>query len=230
MRTHSTPLSSSRWRSSRFSRRAPWRFRAARALLRVLIGGVFRVRAEGLERLPAGPHVLACNHLSWIDPFVLLGWLPAAPRIHFLGRRSSIYNRRWKRWVLEFMGGVIPVESGKIKELSGAVRGVLERGGVVAIFPEGRVGTVEGVLQRLRLGVGHFAASNHAPLVAAGLSGTRELWRGKRITIRIGVTVEPTGILDADMAAIEAAMRDVLPPYQEPPGARPWPWLTTLFR
>jgi 1-acyl-sn-glycerol-3-phosphate acyltransferase len=211
--------------------KAPLRFRAARGLLRVLLGGVLRVRVEGLEALPGGgPYLLACNHLSWVDPFLLLGWLPASPRLHFLGRRSAVHNRRWKRWVLRLMGGVIPVESGEVQHLSAAVREVLDRGGVVAVFPEGGIGPAEGDLQRLRHGVGHFAAAASAPVVAVGLAGTRELWRGKAISVRVGATVQPTGAVARDMAEIERAMRAALPPYREPAGARPWPWLTTLLR
>ena len=210
--------------------RAPLRFRAARALLRLLLGLVFRVHLEGEEGLPAGPYLLACNHLSWVDPFLLLAWLPPSPRLHFLGRRSAVYNRRWKRWVLMFVGGVIPVESGQLRHLSEAVAGVLRRGGAVAIFPEGGVGPMEGVLQPLHSGVGHFAGDNGVPVVAAGLAGTHELWRGKPIMIRIGATVQPSRSLAGDMAAIEAAMRAALPPYHDPGGVRPWPWLTTLLR
>jgi 1-acyl-sn-glycerol-3-phosphate acyltransferase len=220
------PPSSSRWLS-----RAPRRVRVARAILRLLLGAVFRVRIEGLDRLPSGPYVLASNHLSWADPFLLLGWLPASPRVHFLGRRSAIYNRRWKRLVLGYMGGIIPVDSGEIRHLSVAVRGVLEHGGVAAIFPEGAVGTTEGALQPLRRGVAHFAGESGVPVVTVGIAGTRELWRGKPIALRIGATVQPTGSLDRDMAAIEVALRAALPPYADTEGARrPWPWLTTLLR
>lgn len=210
--------------------KAPLRFRAARALLRLLLGLVFRVHVEGEEQLPAGPYLLVSNHLSWVDPFLLLAWLPASPRLHFLGRRSAIHNRHWKRWVLMFMGGVIPVESGQLRHLSKAVGGVLQRGGAVAIFPEGRVGPEEGALQPLHSGVGHFGGDNGVPVVAAGLAGTGELWRGKPITIRIGATVLLSGSLADDMAAIEAAMLAALPPYSDPGGGRPWPWLTTLLR
>jgi 1-acyl-sn-glycerol-3-phosphate acyltransferase len=211
--------------------RAPLRFRAARALLRLILGGLFRVRAEGLERLPPAPYLLACNHLSWVDPFLLLAWLPVSPRVHVLGRRAAIYNRVWKRWVLDLMGGVIPVEKGDVRHLSVAVLGVLARGGVVALFPEGGVGAAEGALQPLRRGIAHFAAESGAPVVAAGLAGTRELWRGKAITLHVGGTVRPGADPAADLAAIEAAMRAAMPPYVEPPtAARPWPWLTTLLR
>ena len=211
--------------------RAPLRFRLARLLLRAILGALFSVQVEGSERLPRrGAYLLACNHLSWLDPFLILAWLPSSPRIHFLGRRSAIYNRTWKRWVLELMGGVIPVESGEIEHLSEAVGGVLARGGVVAIFPEGRTGPAEGAIQPLRHGVAHFAERGGVPVVAVGLAGTLELWRGKRISLRVGRTVEPAGDVRADMKRIEAALEEALPPYSDPGGRKPWRWLTTLLR
>jgi 1-acyl-sn-glycerol-3-phosphate acyltransferase len=210
--------------------RASLRFRAARTLLRLLLGIVFRVDVEGSEQLPQGRYVLASNHLNWVDPFLLIAWLPASPRLHFLGRRSAVYSRFWKRWILAFMGGVIPVESGQLRQLSEAVGGVLRQGGAIALFPEGGVGSVEGALQPLRSGVGHFAADNVVQVVPVGLAGTLELWRGKRICIRVGGTVQPSGALEDDMAAIEAAMLAALPSYRDPGGRRPWPWLTTLLR
>jgi 1-acyl-sn-glycerol-3-phosphate acyltransferase len=211
--------------------RAPLRFRLARFLLRLILSGLFRVRLEGADRLPGrAPYLLACNHLSWVDPFLLLAWLPASPRIHFLGRRSAIYNRTWKRWLLQFMGGVIPVESGDIEHLSQAVGGALARGSVVAIFPEGRTGSAEGQLQRLRHGVAHFAARSRAPVVPVGLAGTLELWRGKSLSIRVGEPLQLGGDVGQDMAAVEQSMREALPPYWDPGGGRPWAWLTTLLR
>jgi 1-acyl-sn-glycerol-3-phosphate acyltransferase len=211
--------------------RAPLRFRFARFLLRAILGSLFRIELLGRDRLPSpSAYVLACNHLSWVDPFLLLAWLPPSPRIHFLGRRSAIYNKRWKRWVLEFMGGVIPVESGDIDHLSQAVGGVLARGGVVAIFPEGKTGSAEGELQPLRHGVAHFAERSRVPVVALGLAGTLALWRGKRITLRVGRTVHPGGDVGGDLAEIEGALVDALPPYADPGGRKPWPWLTSLLR
>lgn len=211
--------------------RAPLRFRLARRLLRLILGSLFRVELRGEALLPGrGPYLLACNHLSWADPFLLLGWLPPSPRLHFLGRRSAVYNRFWKRWVLQFMGGVIPVESGDLEHLSEAVGGVLARGGVVGIFPEGKTGPAEGRLQPLRHGVAHFAARNRVPVVAMGLAGTLELWRGKQIVLAVGRTLETTGEVDDDIAEIEIALQEALPAYREPSGKRPWPWLTSLLR
>src|SRR5258708_19617632 len=75
--TRSRRPNSSRWHSDGV--RAPLRFRAARGLLRLLLGAVFRVRVQDRRALPAGPSALACNHLTWVDPFVLLGCFPPAP-------------------------------------------------------------------------------------------------------------------------------------------------------
>jgi 1-acyl-sn-glycerol-3-phosphate acyltransferase len=226
----SVPTRSTRPSSSRSLSSAPLRFRLARWLLRAILGSILRVRVEGLERVPAGPYVLACNHLSWVDPFLLIGWLPASPRLHFLGRRSAIHNRWWKRRVLAFMGGVIPVESGELRELSEAVGRTLALGGAVAVFPEGGIGREEGALQPLRRGAAHFAAEAGAPIVVAGLAGTLRLWRGKELRLRVGATVPPSSDIAETMAAVEAAMRAALPAYEERPGRRPWPWLTTLLR
>jgi 1-acyl-sn-glycerol-3-phosphate acyltransferase len=226
----SAPTRSTRQSNSRSLSSAPLRFRLARWLLRAILASILRVRVEGLERLPAGPYVLAWNHLSWVDPFLLIGWLPASPRLHLLGRRSAINNRWWKRRVLAFMGGVIPVESGELRDLAESVGRTLALGGAVAIFPEGAIGGQEGALQPLRRGVAHFAAQAGAPVVAAGLAGTLRLWRGKEVCLRVGATVRPSADVAETMAAVEAAMRAALPAYEEGPGRRPWPWLTTLLR
>ena len=210
--------------------KATLRFRAVRALLRLLLGAVLNVEVEGSELVLRGGYVLACNHLNWVDPFLLIAWLPAEPRLHFLGRRSAVYNRLWKRWILAFIGGVIPVEPGELRQVSGAVGRVIRQGGAVAVFPEGGVGPAEGALQPLRKGVAHFAADNGVPVVAVGLAGTHDLWRGKRIRLRVGAVVQPSRALDDDMTAIEAAMLGALPPYTDPGGRRPWPWMTTLLR
>lgn len=63
-------------------------------------------------------------------------------------------------------------------------------------------------------------------VVAAGLAGTRVLWRGKVLRIRVGRTLEPGGSRGDHLAALRDAILEAMPPYEEVPGARPWPWLT----
>ncbi|OUL35466.1 1-acyl-sn-glycerol-3-phosphate acyltransferase [Nostoc sp. T09] len=81
-----------------------------RFVLRSLIHAFFRVRVENLERLPQKPAILAVNHLHHIDPFLLLGEIPAHPYYYILGDARTLYNKWWKRLILSFAGGVIPLE------------------------------------------------------------------------------------------------------------------------
>lgn len=208
------------------------RFLAARGLLRLILSALFEVRVAGLDRLPQGPHILVANHLSWLDPFLMLACMPARPRIHMLGRRSAVANRFWKRWVLALIGGVVPVEPGhgELNAVDAAIRAVFQRGGVLGLFPEGSVGESEGELQTLRPGAVHFAHEDDVPVVPVGLAGTHELWLRRPIMLRIGPPLQLNGEVDADLDTLRRAMLANLPPVEDGEGARHWRWLTTLLR
>ncbi|WP_370568027.1 lysophospholipid acyltransferase family protein [Fortiea sp. LEGE XX443] len=80
-----------------------------RFVLRSLIHLLFRVRVENLEGLPQTPAILAVNHLHHIDPLLLLAELPTQPYYYILGDARTLYNKWWKRFILSFAGGVIPL-------------------------------------------------------------------------------------------------------------------------
>jgi 1-acyl-sn-glycerol-3-phosphate acyltransferase len=88
-------------------RTKPWLRRFA---MRSLIHSFFRVRVEHLERIPQEPAILAVNHLHHIDPLLLLAELPTQPYYYILGDARTLYNKWWKRLILRFAGGVIPLE------------------------------------------------------------------------------------------------------------------------
>ncbi|HEY9747785.1 MAG TPA: 1-acyl-sn-glycerol-3-phosphate acyltransferase [Allocoleopsis sp.] len=81
-----------------------------RQALRSLIHSLFQVRVEYPERIPQGPALLAANHLNHIDPFLLLSEVPGTPYYHILADARTLYNKWWKRQVLQQAQGVIPVE------------------------------------------------------------------------------------------------------------------------
>ncbi|MBD2440734.1 1-acyl-sn-glycerol-3-phosphate acyltransferase [Nostoc sp. FACHB-110] len=80
-----------------------------RFVLRSLIHTLFKVRVENLANLPQTPAILAVNHLHHIDPLLLLAELPSHPYYYILGDARTLYNKWWKRFVLCFAGGVIPL-------------------------------------------------------------------------------------------------------------------------
>ncbi|HZG37333.1 MAG TPA: lysophospholipid acyltransferase family protein, partial [Nodosilinea sp.] len=84
--------------------------RLRRWTMRRLIKSFFRVRIENPENIPTEPNVLTANHLSHLDPFLLLAFCPPYPYYYILGDARTLYNKHWKRWLIGWAGGVIPLE------------------------------------------------------------------------------------------------------------------------
>ena len=57
------------------------RYYLARIVMSVVTRAWLRFDVEGRENLPDGPAIYAFNHLSWVDPFVLMATLPLRPRL-----------------------------------------------------------------------------------------------------------------------------------------------------
>jgi 1-acyl-sn-glycerol-3-phosphate acyltransferase len=67
---------------------------------------------------------------------------------------------------------------------------VLERRGVVLIFPEGRYSRGRG-LRPLKVGIGHFALHAGVPICPVAVRGTDVLRPFRRIDVVIGPPVQP---------------------------------------
>ena len=80
-----------------------------RFVLRSLIHAIFRVRVENIEKIPQTPAILAANHLHHLDPLLLLAEIPTQPHYYVVGDARTLYNKWWKRFILGFAGGVIPL-------------------------------------------------------------------------------------------------------------------------
>jgi 1-acyl-sn-glycerol-3-phosphate acyltransferase len=80
-----------------------------RFVLRSLIHAIFRVRVENIEKIPQTPAILAVNHLHHLDPLLLLAEIPTQPHYYIVGDARTLYNKWWKRFILGFAGGVIPL-------------------------------------------------------------------------------------------------------------------------
>lgn len=81
-----------------------------RLLIRIIIHSLFRVKVEYAENIPLFPAILAPNHLSHFDPFLILSEIPANPFYYILGDARTLYNKWWKRVFLSLNGGTIPLD------------------------------------------------------------------------------------------------------------------------
>src|ERR671922_2388521 len=151
----------------------------ARAILQPAIMVWFRVSRTGRRHIPDGPVILAANHRSFLDPFVI-GICLRRP-IYFMAKRELFANRL-QAWILNCLGA-FPVRRGESDEESmRSALELLERGQAVVIFPEGtRIRS--GSLARPKRGVGRIALESGAPVVPVALTGT-ERARSSGLRIR----------------------------------------------
>lgn len=145
-----------------------WRAGAWRLVSRTLVRTLYAARAHGLEHVPAsGPVILAANHTGYLDGAVVHGLSPRPA--HFLVLAST-FDRAIGPVLRQ--SGQIPLEQGTgSRQALQAALGVLERGGVVGIFPEG--GRGRGDLARAEKGVAWLAGRAGAPVVPVACLGTR---------------------------------------------------------
>ena len=69
----------------------------------------FRLQRTGREHLPrTGPLLLASNHRSFLDPFVI-GTLVRRP-VYYMAKRE-LFEKRWQAWLLNALGA-FPVDRG----------------------------------------------------------------------------------------------------------------------
>ena len=170
--------------------------RLARVMSRAMLGCIGDIDVEGLEHLPkSGPCIVAVNHLSMADVPLALSVLPR--------RTTMLATAKLKRsplldWLVGEIGQAIYVDPNDAS--TGALEqalALLERGGVVALSPEGT--RSHAGLLRGKTGVAWLAQRSNAPVIPYAAWG-QERWRerAKRwgrlpIHVRIGAPVQQSG-------------------------------------
>jgi glycerol-3-phosphate dehydrogenase (NAD(P)+) len=160
-----------------------------RAILVPFFRVYFRMGRIGREHLPrSGPLLLAANHRSFLDPFVI-GMLVRRP-VYYMAKRE-LFERRWRGRVLNALGA-FPVDRGAgDRGAMATARAILERGDCVVVFPEGtRVRT--GPLGEPHRGVGRLALEAGVPVAPIAVIGTEDVRRGwrvrpRKVRLRVGM-------------------------------------------
>jgi glycerol-3-phosphate dehydrogenase (NAD(P)+) len=153
-------------------------FWAARAVFGVALQFYFSLERTGRKNIPkTGPVILAANHRSFLDPFIV-GCCIRRP-VYFVAKKE-LFEKRWQGWVLNRLGA-FPIKRGEADEESmETARAVLERGAAVVIFPEG-TRIRKGPLRRPKRGVGRLALETGAPVIPVAILGSDRARRGWRI-------------------------------------------------
>ena len=128
-----------------------------------------RTKVEGMSNLPQkGGFIIAINHISVLDPLVIVGVMKNFLWKHYISKGKKIYgigNERLKeKWIYAlFFGedfGLIP----STKEGIHRAVELLKQGNIVEIFPEGGVNPKD-YLIRGRNGVAYMAILSGVPVI-----------------------------------------------------------------
>ncbi len=195
-----------------------------RFLVWVLSNLVYRVQTEGLRHIPKeGAAILVCNHVSFIDWFVLAGAVRRPARYVMY---KTYYEMPVIHWLFA-QARAIPIASSKedpeiVQRAFAEMSAALRAGELVCIFPEGRI-TETGEMNKFLPGVERMLARDAVPVIPLALNG---LWgsyfsrrdgpamskpfrrRWSRVWVTAGEPVAPEGITAAALQATVQAIYD----------------------
>ncbi len=159
-----------------------------------------RARSVGSENVPeVGPLILAPNHFSYMDHFLLGCHLRR--KVRFMGK-SQLFQPPLS-WVY-MQGGVFPVRRGaRDEETFITAEAILARDGVIAMYCEGgrsRTGTLG---ERARPGIGRLALETGVPVVPVAIVGSSKIRNWKRlrfpaVTVEYGEPLQFALVAEAD--------------------------------
>ncbi len=189
-----------------------------------LLRGVYRLKAVGLENLPATRgFVLAANHTSNFDPWPLA--IPLFPHrfLRFMAKSELFWPPLG--WLVKGGGGFRVKRGERDFEAIDTAQRLVRNGHVVVMFPEGTrrsKGLRKKHVARAHTGAARIALAAEAPLVPAAIVGTDRLLRFARLRVAFGppvdiddlrgrapreVAQEATDRLMAAIAALEEGLR-----------------------
>lgn len=178
----------------------PW-YRLAVWTLRPPVSLWFTWRFEGMEHIPReGPLLVACNHISYLDPLAH-GYLlvKAGRRPRFLAK-AELYGNPFLRRVLTGARQIrVERGSGSMAPVDSAVE-ALSRGESVVLYPEATItrnpdfSPMQG-----KTGVARLALQAEVPVLPVAVWGSQHVWQrdgfrslkfGRPIWVRAGAPID----------------------------------------
>jgi long-chain acyl-CoA synthetase len=156
---------------------APFLFVLAHVLVRALARPV----VSGLEHLPrSGPFIIAPNHQSYLDPFVLLGVLPYGTirQLFFVGA-AEYFETAATAWLARQLN-IVPgdPDANLLPAMQAGAFG-LRNGKVLVLFPEGER-SIDGGVKKFRKGAAILSHHLNVPIVPVAIDGVFEIWGRNR--------------------------------------------------
>ena len=184
----------------------PWLNRLD-GLNRILCRRFHRLHHPPLDLPEAGPALVVANHVSGLDPLLMIA---ASPRpLRFIIAREQ-YDRWFLRWLFRAIGCIPIGRRGGHRDALAAARRALSAGEVVALFPQGGITTEDAAETRLKPGVALLAAETGVPVYVLRLEGISG--RGRTLTavlMRSYARIHHLGTLSCEPRGIDAFLDEL---------------------
>ena len=177
----------------------------------------FGLRVTGSENIPVrGPFVIVANHTSVFDGFILVSIIKL--KITFLSA-TYLFKTNFYGYILRGIGAVpVKRDGNDIQALRKSFK-VLKNGGILGIFPEGRITKKEND-SSVKAGAAYLAAKTKVPILPIAIRGAdKALPVGKkcpkfsRIEVRIGKLINTSKVLEENKKNIyrivDAYMKEI---------------------
>lgn len=143
----------------------------------LLMHSIYRIGKHDLDNIPEkGAAVLACNHVSFVDPIIIGAVSPRPMRFVMYHKiyNLPVINRFFKQ------AGAIPIAPMKedpalLEKAYNSIAEALENDELVVIFPEGGL-TPDGQLQELKPGITRILERTPVPVVPMAIGGLWDTW------------------------------------------------------
>jgi len=163
----------------------------SRTVAALVVKSWFRVEVVGAERFLREPALYVFNHLSWVDPMVMIGTFPSQPRLHFYGPKETNLRSGGRNRFMWWTGVPVPFSPLKDDLLTSVrrVQAVFDSGASLAISAEGTIHVHEGDLLPFQEGAAYLALRAGVPIVPVAITGTSWAYFRGRVEVRIGEAI-----------------------------------------
>jgi len=166
-----------------------WLQTVSKPALLSLIKAAYWPRVEGRKNIPkSGATIIVSNHKHDLDPFMIMSgrW---GRKTHFLAKHECT---DWKIGPAIGAFGVIFVdrEAKDKTAIKEQVAKFMDKGRVIALFPEGTRNKTADITMPFKMGAVSFAAKNNATLVPAAIVGEYKLFGRGGLKIIFGKPVK----------------------------------------
>src|SRR5438552_18554479 len=154
------------------TRQPDWIYELVRVLTSLYAYTLLRARPIAVNNVPgSGPVILAPNHFSFMDHFLMGCYLRR--KVRFMAK-SQLFKRPMQ--FIYTHGGVFPVRRGaRDEETFVTAETILGKGGAVVMYCEGGRSRTGKLSERAQPGIGRLALQSGAPVVPIAVHGSARI-------------------------------------------------------